>query len=67
MKQIIVTLAAARGIGPEALKKWRQRGKVPFKHRFPLMEDAKKKGVRLDVGDLEFEGTANSRRKRKAA
>ncbi len=63
MKDAIVELAPALPrVTPEAVKKWRQRGMVPFKHRQPLIELARKRGKRLRHSDFEFEGTAGTRR-----
>lgn len=63
MNTAIVTLATARGIESEALKKWRQRGRVPFKHRMPLLADAKQKRIALSESDFDFPPTAKPKRK----
>ena len=68
MKDAIAELAPALPrITPEAIKKWRQRGAVPFKHRQPLIELARKRGKRLRHSDFEFEGTAGARKSGDAA
>jgi len=54
MKELLVQLAVARGIKPEALKKWRQRQNVPHRHRLPLALDAAKVGKSLKESDFEF-------------
>ncbi len=68
MKDAIAELAPTLpSVTPEAIKKWRQRGAVPFKHRQPLIEIARKRGKRLRYSDFEFEGTAGARSKGAAA
>lgn len=37
---LINTVGERLGAGPEARKKWRQRGKVPFKWRILIAKDA---------------------------
>lgn len=66
MKDIIAQIAVARGVGAEALKKWRQRGRVPHKHRLSILEEAKRRRAALTAADFDF-ASPQSRKKRKAA
>lgn len=57
MKEIIAQLATElddAGVTPEAIRKWRERGKVPHRHRLPLLDLAKRKRAPLTVRDFEF-------------
>jgi hypothetical protein len=65
MKDAIAQLAPALpNVTPEAIKKWRQRGAVPPKHRQPLIELAQKRGVALRHRDFDFTPTAGARKQR---
>ncbi len=44
----IATGAAELGVGAEAIRKWRERGKVPYRWRLPLLNAAKARRKRLD-------------------
>jgi hypothetical protein len=46
--EFIATAAAELGAGAEAIRKWRERGKVPHRWRIPLLKAAKAKRKRLD-------------------
>lgn len=63
MKEAIAQLAPALKVTPEALKKWRQRGAVPPKHRQSLLELAQKRGVVLRYRDFDFTPTAGARKR----
>lgn len=70
MKQIIVELSAelAAPASPEAIKKWRQRGEVPSKHRLPLLNLAKRRKLPLSERDFDFPPTKGTKpQKRRAA
>lgn len=71
MKPVIAELAQQNGATAEAVKKWRQRGGVPTKHWFPLLQAAKRRRVRLSLEDFKFPPTAganaNPRKRRRAA
>jgi hypothetical protein len=57
MKEIIATLASELGddrVTPDAIRKWEERGKVPHRHRLPLIEIARRKRVSLSPSDFEF-------------
>ena len=54
MNPVILELAAARQISPYAVKKWRQRGKVPTKYWYPLLAEAETIGKPLTVADFEW-------------
>jgi hypothetical protein len=47
--EFIELQAATLGVTGEAIKKWRQRGKVPHCWRLPLLERAAEKHQQLDV------------------
>ena len=67
MKEIIATLAAERGVSPEALRKWLERGKVPPSRRFDLFIAAKSKGVHLTESDFVFKSSRKSNAKKRRA
>jgi len=46
--EFIAATAAELGVGPEAIRKWRERGKVAHRWRIPILEAAKAKRKRLD-------------------
>jgi len=46
--EFIAAEAAQLGAKDEAIRKWRERGKVPHRWRLPLMNAAKSKRKRLD-------------------
>lgn len=58
MKPIILELAPQVGAKPAAIQKWKERGAVPYKWRFALIEAAKKVGKRLTNADMEFRDAA---------
>lgn len=53
MKPIIFDLAPKLGAKPAAIQKWKERGAVPFKWRFKLIDAAKAAGKRLTNADME--------------
>lgn len=44
----IVETASSMGVKPEALRKWRERGRVPYKHRLKIVDVAKARRFALD-------------------
>lgn len=54
MKPLIYELALAAGIKKPALRRWQERGSVPWKWRKRLMDDARARGKRLAHDDMEF-------------
>lgn len=57
MKEIIASLAVELndpGITAEAIRKWRERGNVPHRHRLPLMELARARCIQLSADDFKF-------------
>jgi hypothetical protein len=54
MKELIQSLATEIGTTAEALRKWRERGKVPLAKRFELYRLAESKGISLHERDFEF-------------
>lgn len=64
MKHELVSLALSVGFKAEAVKKWRQRGHVPAKHREGLLRSAARRRIGLCAGDLTFaptKGTGTAR------
>lgn len=62
MNQVIAILApevASRN----SIKKWRQRQEVPHRYRLPLMDLAKKRGVRLTIEDFNWQNAPKKRAK----
>jgi hypothetical protein len=64
MKEVIQSLATEIGTTAEALRKWRERGKVPLARRFDLYRLAESKGVALHARDFEFKPTKGSKRRK---
>lgn len=54
MNPVIAELAVANKVTPDALKKWRQRGKVPPKYWYPLLSAAENAGKPLTVADFKW-------------
>lgn len=46
---LIEELAADLGVGSETCRKWRERERVAYKWRLPLMEAAAKAGKDIDI------------------
>jgi hypothetical protein len=66
MKEVIATIATdLRLAGPQAIRKWRERGKVSHSARLPIMLEAQGRGVPLKTSDFVFEPARESRRKAK--
>lgn len=61
MKEIILTLARDTGASTEAIKKWRQRGRVPPKHALEMLRIAKRRKLNLSDNDFRFPPTAGTR------
>lgn len=51
---LIENLALAAGHERDAVRKWRERGRVPFRHRFPLIKLAAAKGETLENCDFDM-------------
>lgn len=62
MKRDLISLALACGFNIEAVKKWRQRGHVPEKHRVALLRAARRRALKIDAEDFVFAGTAGTGR-----
>lgn len=67
MNATILELAKAQGITANALKKWKKREYVPFKHRFALLDLAEQKGVKLDRRDLDWRKRPATKKRARAA
>lgn len=73
MKDVIVTLANEAGVSFNSLRKWRQRNGVPYRYRPQLLLLAAKKGIEIDLADLEWgaygsrAATAKGRSKKRRA
>lgn len=65
MKEIIATLANERGVSSEALRKWRERGKVPLSQRYPLFTLASARGVQLVDRDFEFPKSGGDKKRKR--
>lgn len=52
MQSTIETIAAELGHSPTAISKWRERGKVPARHRFAIAERAARDGLTLTAEDF---------------
>lgn len=61
MKEIISTLATERGVSPDTLRKWDERGRVPHRERLPLITTAIERDLALSERDFDF--TPKPRRK----
>lgn len=59
---LINTVGERLGAGPEARKKWRQRGKVPFKWRILIVKDV---GGLFSIDDFENSRKPAAKRARK--
>lgn len=66
MNSTIIELAKAQGISPNALKKWKKRQYVPFKHQFALLDAAEEKGVALSRSDLDWRKRPAPKKRRAA-
>jgi hypothetical protein len=66
MNATILELAIAQGVTANALKKWKKRQYVPYKHQLPILNAAEKKGINLDASDLDWRKRPATK-KRKAA
>lgn len=54
---VIIRLAKELGASVAARKKWRQRG-VPHRWRLPIIEHARRQGIKLTGADFEYEAKA---------
>lgn len=65
MKEVIASLGAEAGATRSAIKKWRQRGAVPPKYRFPILDVAQQKGIQVSRADFDFTPTLDGKPTRK--
>jgi len=49
----VVLIAPDLGITREALRKARERHRIPYRWRLPLLQQAAKRGMNLTADDLE--------------
>lgn len=49
----IEEIAASMGVSDEARRKWRERGGVPHRWRFPIAQAAQNRGKEVSEADLE--------------
>lgn len=54
MSRTLIELAYACGFNVEAVKKWRQRGHVPAKHRNELLRRAARRKLPITREDFVF-------------
>lgn len=54
MRSEIDTIAAKLGATEEARRKWRARGAVPHRWRFPILTEADKQGVGIAYTDMTW-------------
>ena len=57
MKSALIALARSTGFREEAIKKWRQRGHVPAKHREFLLRSARRRLLEISESDFVFAPT----------
>lgn len=67
MKPQIAEIGLALGHTLFAVQKWRQRGAVPHRLRFDILNYAAKHEIKLARTDLDFAPTGQPQRRRKAA
>lgn len=51
--KIIEAEAAALGVSDEAMRKWRERGRVPYRFRLPILIAAEKHGTPIDAAAFD--------------
>lgn len=54
MRTEIDQIAERLGVTDEARRKWRARGAVPHRWRFPILAEAGKSGVLLTFDDMQW-------------
>lgn len=54
MRPEIDQIAERLGVTDEARRKWRARGSVPHRWRFPILAEAGKRGVLLTFDEMEW-------------
>lgn len=64
MKEIIALLGLEIGQTKAQMKKWRQRGGVPHRHRLKMLKTAERKGWPVSDSDFDFEPSLKSEKKR---
>lgn len=67
MNPTVLDIAAAEGVTANALKKWRQRGKVPGKYHMQLVEAAQKQGLQLSSRDFGIAAAPKPKKRARAA
>jgi hypothetical protein len=60
VKRSLIDLALAVGFKAEAVKKWRQRGHVPVKHRDGLLRSARRRRLPVTEADFTFAPTGRT-------
>jgi hypothetical protein len=60
MNQIVALLCLEIGASKADIKKWRQRGMVPHKHRHSMIMIAQRKSWPLDLSDFDFKPALKS-------
>lgn len=58
--ETIRELGAALGASDEAMLKWRQRGRVPYRLHLPMLQLASERGIKLTADDLVLSTTSRS-------
>lgn len=48
------------GASDEAMLKWRQRGRVPYRLHLPMLQLASERGIKLTAEDLVLSTTSRS-------
>jgi len=52
----ILQIAEALGIeSKDARRKWRERGHIPHRHRYPILREAMRQGIPLTATDVGLE------------
>jgi hypothetical protein len=60
MKEIVSLLCGEIGATKAEIKKWRQRGMIPHKHRHEMIMTAQRKGWPVDLSDFDFKPSLKS-------
>ncbi len=66
MNPAVLDIAAAQGITVNAIKKWRQRGKVPGKYHLQLIEAGQRQGLQLSGRDFGIAPKTTPKKRRAA-
>lgn len=56
--ETIRTIGAELGVSDEAMRKWVERGRVPYKWRLPILGSARKRGLELSEDDFVLSTTS---------